>query len=49
MENKSELLEALIEAIETIEWMNGCSSPSRDAVEDAIKDGRAIIAKYSKG
>ena len=46
MENKSELLEALISAIE---WMNGCSSPAKDEVEEAIKDGRAIIAKYSKG
>ena len=49
MENKSELLEALISAIETIEWMNGCSSPAKDEVEEAIMDGRAVIAKYSKG
>ena len=49
MENKSELLEALIEAIETIEWMNGCSSPAKDEVEKAIIDGRAVISKYSKG
>ena len=48
MENKSELLEALISAIETIEWMNGCSSPARDEVEEAIIEGRAVIAKYSK-
>ena len=34
MENKSELLEALISAIETIEWMNGCSSPDKDEVEE---------------
>lgn len=49
MENKSEILEALISAIETIEWMNSCSSPDKDEVEEAIKEGRAIIAKYSKG
>ena len=42
----SELLDALISAIETIEWMNGCSSPARDEVETAIKDGRTVIAKY---
>ena len=46
MENKSELLEALISAIETIEWMNGCSSPARDEVDSAIAEGRAVIAKY---
>lgn len=49
MENKSELLEALISAIETIEWMNGCSSPNKDEVEEAIMDGRAVIARFSKG
>lgn len=42
----SELLDALIEAVETIEWMNGCSSPARDEVEASIEDGRAVIAKY---
>ena len=44
--SNSELLAALIEAVETIEWMNGCSSPARDDVEAAIEDGRAVIAKY---
>ena len=42
----SELLDALIAAVETIEWMNDCSSPARDEVESAIADGRAVIAKY---
>ena len=42
----SELLDALISAVETIEWMNGCSSPARDEVESAIENGRAVIAKY---
>ena len=42
----SELLDALIAAVETIEWMNGCSSPARDEVETAIEEGRAVIAKY---
>ena len=42
----SELLDALISAIETIEWMNGCSSPARDEVDAAIKEGRSVIAKY---
>ena len=41
-----ELLDALIAAVETIEWMNGCSSPARDEVELAIENGRAVIAKY---
>lgn len=44
--NNSELLYALISAIETIEWMNGCSSPARDEVEAEIDAGRAVIAKY---
>ena len=43
---KSELFDALIAAVETIEWMNGCSSPARDEVEAAIDEGRAVIAKY---
>ena len=42
----SELLDALIAAVETIEWMNGCGSPARDEVEAAIEEGRAVIAKY---
>lgn len=42
----SELLNALISAIETIEWMNGCSSPARDEVDAAIKEGRSVIDKY---
>lgn len=47
MEKQSELLDALIAAVETIEWMNGCRSPNTDDVEEAIREGRAIIAKYS--
>lgn len=35
-----ELLDALISAVETIEWMNGCSSPARDEVDAAIDAGR---------
>ena len=42
----SELLDALISAVETIEWMNGCSSPNRDEVEAAIDEGRSVITKY---
>ena len=42
----SELLDALISAVETIEWMNGCSSPARDEVDAAIEEGQAVIAKY---
>ena len=42
----SELLDALIAAVETIEWMNGCSSPARDEVDAEIDAGRAVIAKY---
>ena len=44
--SNSELLDALIEAVETIEWMHGCSYPARDEVESAIEEGRAVIAKY---
>ena len=44
----SELLDALISAVETIEWMNGCSSPARDEVDAAIEEGRAVIAKYQE-
>ena len=42
----SELLDALISAIETIEWMNCCSSPARDEIDAAIKEGRVVIIKY---
>jgi len=42
----SELLDALIAAVETLEWVNGCSSPNRDGIEEAIEEGRAVIAKY---
>ena len=42
----SELLDALIAAVETIEWMSNCSSPAHDEVEAAIEEGRAVIAKY---
>ncbi|MFM5431434.1 hypothetical protein ACET9P_11135 [Aeromonas veronii] len=44
-----ELLAALEEAVETIEWMNGCSSPARNEVEEAIREGRAAIAKAKGG
>ena len=47
MENKNGLLEALIAAVETIEWMNGCTSPNTDDVEEAIREGGAAIANYS--
>lgn len=44
-----ELLAALNEAVETIEWMHGCSSPARNEVEEAIQDGLAAIAKAKGG
>lgn len=44
----SELLDALISAVETIEWMNGCSSPARDEVDAAIEEVRAVITKYQE-
>ena len=44
--SNSELLDALIEAVETIEWMHGCSYPASDEVKSAIEEGRAVIAKY---
>jgi protein tyrosine phosphatase (PTP) superfamily phosphohydrolase (DUF442 family) len=48
-QQRDELLEALNEAVETIEWMNGCSSPARNVVEEAIRDGLAAIAKAKGG
>lgn len=47
-EKQKDLLDALISAVETIEWMAGCSSPDRDCVEEAIEEGRAVIAKYQR-
>lgn len=47
-EKQNELLAALVSAIETLEWMAGCSSPNRDDVEAAIEEGRAVIAKYQR-
>lgn len=44
--DNTELLEALISAVETLEWINGCSSPNRDGIEEAIKEAREIIAKH---
>lgn len=46
--DNTELLEALISAVETLEWINGCSSPNSDGIEEAIKEGREIIAKYQE-
>lgn len=46
---QNELLDALISAVETLEWVAGCSSPDRDSVEEAIEEGRAVIAKYQRG
>ena len=40
-----ELLAALEDAVETIEWMNGCSSPAVDEIEKAIREGNSAIAK----
>ena len=45
MEQRDELLAALRSAVETIEWMHGCSSPASDEVEEAIREGNAAIAK----
>ena len=42
----SELLDALIAAVETIECMKSCSSPALDEVEATIEEGRTLIAKY---
>ena len=39
-----DLLSALENALETIEWMYGCSSPADSEVEIAIAETRAAIA-----
>ena len=44
-----ELLAALEDAVETIEWMNGCSSPAVDEVEKAIREGNSAISKAKGG
>ena len=44
-QQRDELLAALRSAVETIEWMHGCSSPASDEVEEAIREGNAAIAK----
>ena len=40
-----ELLAALEDAVETIEWINGCTSPAVDEIEKAIREGNSAIAK----
>ena len=44
-----ELLAALEDAVETIEWMNGCISPAVDEVEKAIREGNSAISKAKGG
>ena len=46
---RDELLTALEDAVETIEWMNGCSSPAVDEVEKAIREGNSAISKAKGG
>ena len=46
---RDELLDSLRSAVETIEWMHGCSSPASDEVEEAIREGNATIAKAKGG
>ena len=48
-QQRDELLDALRSAVETIEWMHGCSSPASDEVEEAIREGNATIAKAKGG
>ena len=48
-QQRDELLAALEDAVETIEWMNGCSSPAVDEVEKAIREGNSAISKAKGG
>jgi hypothetical protein len=41
-----ELVAALENARETIEWMYGCSSPSESEIEKAIVELHIILAKH---
>ena len=49
MGQRDELLVALKDAVETIEWMYGCSSPASDEIEKSISEGNAVIAKAEGG
>ena len=44
-ESAPELLEALKSARDTIEWILGCTEPSRDEIEKAIKEADTVIAE----
>ena len=46
---RDELLAALRSSVETIEWMHGCSSPASDEVEEAIREGNAMVNKAKGG
>lgn len=49
IKQRDDLLAALEDAVETIEWMNGCSSPAVDEVEKAIREGNSAISKAKGG
>lgn len=51
MENKhtlsdfEELVRALQSAVDTIEWIYGCTEPATDEIEKAIRNGKEALAK----
>ena len=48
VEQRDLLLDALKSAVETIEWMHGCTAPAYDEVVKAISEGRAVIAALDR-
>ena len=44
-EQRDLAVEALYSAVQTMEWMHGCSAPADDEVEKAIREGKqALVA-----
>lgn len=42
----TDILKALQSALETIEWMNGCTSPAQDEIDKAILEAKKAIAEH---
>ena len=44
-QQRDKLLAALKDALDTVEWMHGCTAPADDEVERAIREASAAIAE----
>lgn len=49
MASAPDLLRALQDAVETLEWVEGCTYPNTDEIRKAILDGRQAIHNAIEG